>query len=68
MCNTPAEHAAIARCTAGVHDVEMTAAWRVIIARTASGHARTWYYHMRDDARLPIALRKQAEDWLASQS
>jgi hypothetical protein len=62
-----AEQAAIARCNAGVYDVPMTGAWRVIIARTTSGHARTWYYHANDDARLPVALRKQAEDWLAKQ-
>ena len=67
MCNTPAEHAAIARVATGVHDVEMTGAWRVIIARRADGHARTWYYHRNDDARLPVALRKQADEWLATQ-
>lgn len=67
MCNTPAERAAIARVAAGVHGVEMTGAWRVIIARTASGHARTWYYHQNDDARLPEYLRRQAREWLDSQ-
>ena len=65
MCNTPAERAAIARVGAGVHDEPMTGAWRVIIARWTTGHARTWYYHQNDDARLPVALRKQAEEWLA---
>lgn len=65
MAGQSAEQAAIARCTAGVHDVPMTGAWRVIIARRADGHARTWYYHENDDKRLPNALRKQADTWLA---
>ena len=43
----------------------MTGAWRVIIARVP-GRYVTYYYHENDDARLRLALRAQAERWVAS--
>jgi len=60
-----AEQSAVARAPIGVSDEAMTGAWRVIIARVPDRYA-TYYYHENDDARLKVALRVQAERWIAS--
>lgn len=60
-----AEKSAVARAPIGVSDEAMTGAWRVIIARVPDRHV-TYYYHENDDARLKVALRAQAERWVAS--
>ena len=60
-----AEQAAVARAPIGVSDEAMTGAWRVIIARVP-GRYVAYYYHENDDARLRVALKLQAERWVAS--
>ena len=55
----------VARAPIGVSDEAMTGAWRVIIARVPDRYV-TYYYHENDDARLRLALRAQAERWVAS--
>jgi len=60
-----AEQAAVALAPIGVSDEAMTGAWRVIIARVPDRYV-TYYYHENDDARLRLALRAQAERWVAS--
>ena len=60
-----AEQAAVARAPIGVSDEAMTGAWRVIIARVPDRYV-AYYYHKNDDARLRVALKLQAERWVAS--
>ena len=60
-----AEQSAVARAPIGVSDEAMTGAWRVIIARVPDRYV-TYYYHENDDARLRVALKLQAERWVAS--
>ena len=60
-----AEKSAVARAPIGVSDEAMTGAWRVIIARVPDRYV-AYYYHKNDDARLRVALRAQAERWVAS--
>jgi hypothetical protein len=60
-----AEQAAVARAPVGVSDEAMTGSWRVIIARVPDRYM-TYYYHENDDARLRVALKHQAERWVAS--
>ena len=60
-----AEQAVVARAPIGVSDEAMTGAWRVIIARVP-GRYVAYYYHKNDDARLRVALKLQAERWVAS--
>ena len=60
-----AEKSAVARAPIGVSDEAMTGAWRVIIARVPD-HYVAYYYHENDDARLRVALKLQAERWVAS--
>ena len=60
-----AEQAAVARAPLGVSDEAMTGAWRVIIARAPERYV-AYYYHENDDAHLKMALRDQAERWIAS--
>ena len=60
-----AEQSAVARAPIGVSDEAMTGAWRVIIARVPD-LCVTYYYHENDDARLRVALKLQAERWVAS--
>jgi len=60
-----AERAAVARAAIGVSDEAMTGGWRVIIARVLDRYV-AYYYHKNDDARLIVALKLQAERWVAS--
>lgn len=60
-----AEQAAVARAPLGISDEAMMGAWRVIIGRVP-GRYVAYYYHDADDARLKVALRAQAERWIAS--
>ena len=60
-----AEQSTVARAPIGVSDEAMTGAWRVIIARVPDRYV-TYYYHENDDARLRVALKLQAERWVAS--
>ena len=59
------EQSAVARAPIGVSDEAMTGAWRVIIGRVPDRYV-TYYYHENDDARLRVALKLQAERWVAS--
>ena len=59
-----AEQSAVARAPIGVSDEAMTGAWRVIIARVPDRYV-AYYYHENDDARLRVALKLQAERWIA---
>jgi len=60
-----AEQAAVARAPIGVSDEAMTGAWRVIIARVPDRYM-AYYYHENDDARLRVALKLQADRYVAS--
>ena len=60
-----AERLAVARAPIGVSDEAMTGAWRVIIARVPDRYV-AYYYHENDDARVRVALKLQAERWVAS--
>ena len=60
-----AEKSAVAQAPLGVSDEAMTGAWRVIIARVPDRYV-AYYYHENDDARLRVALKLQAERWVAS--
>jgi len=60
-----AEQSAVARALIGVSDQAMTGAWRVIIGRVPDRYV-AYYYHENDDARHKVALRLQAERWVAS--
>ena len=60
-----AERAGVARSPIGVSDEAMTGAWRVIIARVP-GRYVAYYYHENDDARFKVALRAEAELWIAA--
>ena len=60
-----AEQAAVAQAPMGVSDEAMTGAWRVIIGRVPDRYV-AYYYHENDDVRWKVALRAQAERWIAS--
>jgi len=60
-----AEQAAVIRAPLGVSDEAMTGAWRVIIGRVPDCYV-AYYYHENDDVRLKVALKLQAERWVAS--
>lgn len=54
-----AERAAIDCSPEGVRIHDMNGGWRVIIAKHGDDHA-TWYYHVNDDARIAVALQREA--------
>lgn len=62
-----AEQAGVARAPMGVSDAAMTGtgSWRVIIGRVPDSYV-AYYYNENDDARLRVALKLQAERWVAS--
>ena len=59
-----AEQSAVARAPIGVSDEALTGGWRVIIARVPDRYVACYYHE--DDARLRVALKLQAERWVAS--
>lgn len=57
--NKSADRAVIDRSAEGVRTHDMTGGWRVIVAKHGEHHA-TWYYHVADDARIAVALEREA--------
>lgn len=62
--NKSAERAVIDRSAEGVRTHDMTGGWRVIVAKHGERHA-TWYYHVNDDARIAVALEREAHRRMA---
>jgi hypothetical protein len=60
-----AEQLAVAQAPIGISDEAMTGGWRVIVARVPDRYV-AYYYHKNDDPRLRVALKLQAEQWMAS--
>ncbi len=62
-----AEQSAVSRCNENtVAVLDMTGAWRAVIAR-ASNTYRVWYHHTGDDQRLKTMQCRLAMGWLARQ-
>lgn len=56
---------AIERTPAGtVREYPATGAWRIIVARSLKGAARTYYFHGADDPRIAQSMRRRAADFI----
>lgn len=55
-----AEKAIVARSPDGVTTHDMGTGWHVIVAKCGERRA-TWHYHTNDDARIALALKREAE-------